>query len=203
MPWAIARASWMVASTTPFDADRRPCLLREDSHSGPGQERQMPLLIGHSACGDVCSQYVPYEGVTVMRFKVASRVRGLSDEAFREAFGTEEQCRTALVRLRWNRPRRATMPILHIAAPGPLERCGWRRAVLRIPRSIRSAVSRRILRAWPADAGIVLSDDFPEIDEHLHGHSLAHRNAIRGAGAGNGAESRPPNRGRGAILTLP
>ena len=36
-----------------------------------------------------------------MRFKVASRVRGLSDEAFREAFGTEEQCRTALVRLRW------------------------------------------------------------------------------------------------------
>ena len=31
-----------------------------------------------------------------MRFKVASRVRGLSDEAFREAFGTEEQCRAAL-----------------------------------------------------------------------------------------------------------
>ena len=36
-----------------------------------------------------------------MGFKVASRVRGLSDEAVREAFGTEEQCRTALVRLRW------------------------------------------------------------------------------------------------------
>ena len=36
-----------------------------------------------------------------MGFKVASRVRGLSDEAFREAFGTEEQYRTALVRLRW------------------------------------------------------------------------------------------------------
>ena len=34
-----------------------------------------------------------------MGFKVASRVRGLSDEAFREAFGTEEQCRSALVRL--------------------------------------------------------------------------------------------------------
>ena len=32
-----------------------------------------------------------------MRFKVASRVRGLSDEAFREAFGTEEQCRAALL----------------------------------------------------------------------------------------------------------
>ena len=33
--------------------------------------------------------------------KVASRVRGLSDEAFREAFGAEEQCRSALSRLRW------------------------------------------------------------------------------------------------------
>ena len=42
-----------------------------------------------------------YEGVTVMGFKVASRVRGLSDEAFGEAFGTKEQCRAALVRLRW------------------------------------------------------------------------------------------------------
>ena len=51
--------------------------------------------------GDVCSQYVLHEGVTVMGFKVASRVRGLSDEAFREAFGTKEQCRAALVRLRW------------------------------------------------------------------------------------------------------
>ena len=28
-------------------------------------------------------------------------MRGLSDEAFRKAFGTEEQCRAALVRLRW------------------------------------------------------------------------------------------------------
>ena len=36
-----------------------------------------------------------------MGFKVASRVRGLSNEAFREAFGTKEQCRAALVRLRW------------------------------------------------------------------------------------------------------
>ena len=40
-------------------------------------------------------------GVTVMGFKVTSRVRGLNDEAFREAFGTKEQCRAALVRLRW------------------------------------------------------------------------------------------------------
>ena len=36
-----------------------------------------------------------------MGFKVASRVRGLSDEAFREAFGAEEQCCSALSRLRW------------------------------------------------------------------------------------------------------
>ena len=36
-----------------------------------------------------------------MGFKVASRVRGLSDEVFGEAFGTKEQCRAALVRLRW------------------------------------------------------------------------------------------------------
>ena len=39
--------------------------------------------------------------VTDMGFKAASRVRGLSDEAFREAFGAEEQCRSALSRLRW------------------------------------------------------------------------------------------------------
>ena len=36
-----------------------------------------------------------------MGFGVASRVRGLSDAAFRELFGTEEQCRAALGRLRW------------------------------------------------------------------------------------------------------
>ena len=36
-----------------------------------------------------------------MGFKVASRVRGVSDAAFREAFGTEEQCRSTLARLRW------------------------------------------------------------------------------------------------------
>ena len=63
--------------------------------------KREPAYPRHSACGNVCSQYVLHEGGTVMGFKVASRVRGLSDEAFREAFGTEEQCRTALVRLRW------------------------------------------------------------------------------------------------------
>ncbi len=36
-----------------------------------------------------------------MAFKVASRVRGLSDDAFRASFGTEDQCRAALARLRW------------------------------------------------------------------------------------------------------
>ena len=63
--------------------------------------KRLPAYPRHSACEAVCSQYVPYEGVTVMRFKVASRVRGLSDGAFREAFGTEEQCHAALLRLRW------------------------------------------------------------------------------------------------------
>ena len=63
--------------------------------------KRLPAYPRHSACEAVCSQFVPYEGVTVMRFKVASRARGLSDEAFREAFGTEEQCRAALLRLRW------------------------------------------------------------------------------------------------------
>ena len=63
--------------------------------------KERPAYPWHSACGDICSQYVLYEGVTVMGFKVASRVRGLSDEAFGEAFGTKEQCRAALVRLRW------------------------------------------------------------------------------------------------------
>ncbi len=36
-----------------------------------------------------------------MAFKVASRVRGLSDDAFRASFGTEDQCRAVLARLRW------------------------------------------------------------------------------------------------------
>ena len=36
-----------------------------------------------------------------MTFKVASRVRGLSDAAFRASYGTEAQCRSALEKVRW------------------------------------------------------------------------------------------------------
>ena len=36
-----------------------------------------------------------------MALTVASRVRGLNEEAFRKAFCTAEQCRAALVWLRW------------------------------------------------------------------------------------------------------
>ena len=60
------------------------------------------LLIRDSPLGKayVLGTFLTRE-VTDMGFKVASRVRGLSDEAFREAFGAEEQCRSALSRLRW------------------------------------------------------------------------------------------------------
>jgi hypothetical protein len=36
-----------------------------------------------------------------MAGKLASRVRGLSEAPFREAYGTEEQCRAAVEKLRW------------------------------------------------------------------------------------------------------
>jgi ISXO2-like transposase domain/Transposase zinc-ribbon domain len=36
-----------------------------------------------------------------MASKLAARVKGLSEAAFRDAFGTEEQCQAALERLRW------------------------------------------------------------------------------------------------------
>ena len=36
-----------------------------------------------------------------MAFKVASKVRGLSDAAFRASYGTEAQCRCALEKVRW------------------------------------------------------------------------------------------------------
>ena len=36
-----------------------------------------------------------------MAGKLAARVKGLSEVAFREAFGSEEQCRAVLERLRW------------------------------------------------------------------------------------------------------
>jgi hypothetical protein len=35
---------------------------------------------------------------------LAARVKGLSEAAFRAAFGTEEQCRAALEKLRWPQP---------------------------------------------------------------------------------------------------
>ncbi len=36
-----------------------------------------------------------------MAGKPASRVRGLSEAQFREAHGTEEQCRAVIEKLRW------------------------------------------------------------------------------------------------------
>jgi hypothetical protein len=36
-----------------------------------------------------------------MAGKLASRVRGLSEAQFREAYGTEEQCRAVVEKLRW------------------------------------------------------------------------------------------------------
>ena len=51
-----------------------------------------------------------------MGFKVASRVRGLNGEAFREAFGTKPQCTRGAGPLRW--------PGGHSSAPAP--RCGHR-----------------------------------------------------------------------------
>ena len=65
-------------------------------------ESKINLLIRDTPLGKayVLGTFLTRE-VTDMGFKVASRVRGLSDEAFREAFGAEEQCRSALSRLRW------------------------------------------------------------------------------------------------------
>ena len=36
-----------------------------------------------------------------MAGKLASQVRGLSEAQFREAYGTEEQCRAVVEKLRW------------------------------------------------------------------------------------------------------
>jgi hypothetical protein len=41
------------------------------------------------------------EGGTAVAVGLAARVKGLSEAAFRAAFGTEEQCRAALEELRW------------------------------------------------------------------------------------------------------
>jgi ISXO2-like transposase domain/Transposase zinc-ribbon domain len=43
------------------------------------------------------------EGGTAVAVGLAARVKGLSEAAFRAAFGTEEQCRAALEKLRWPR----------------------------------------------------------------------------------------------------
>ncbi len=86
-----------------------------------------------------------------MGFRLASRVRGLSDAAFREAFGQEEQCRATLFRLRWPEGfvcpacghlgtafrLRSTMRYLHLAndktsaTPSPLD-------LLEFPRPVQS-----------------------------------------------------------------
>ena len=90
--------------------------------------KNVPAYPWHSAWEGVCSQDVLSTGVTVMRYKVASRVRGLSDEAFREAFGTKEQCRAALgpaalrAPLSWPRslpPMSATMSAAMIGSSLP------------------------------------------------------------------------------------
>ena len=44
---------------------------------------------------------LPVEGGTTMATRLAARAKGLSEAEFREAFGTEEQCRAALEKLRW------------------------------------------------------------------------------------------------------
>jgi transposase-like protein len=41
------------------------------------------------------------EGGTAVAARLAARVKGLSEAEFRAAFGTEEQCRAALEKLRW------------------------------------------------------------------------------------------------------
>ena len=41
------------------------------------------------------------EGGTAMAARLAAQAKGLSEAEFRAAFGTEEQCRAALEKLRW------------------------------------------------------------------------------------------------------
>ena len=62
-----------------------------------GTRSGYPAYPSHSSRGDARSCYVPKRdtGDAVLKVKVASRVRGLSDEAFREAVGTEEPYRSA------------------------------------------------------------------------------------------------------------
>jgi ISXO2-like transposase domain/Transposase zinc-ribbon domain len=51
---------------------------------------------------------LPVEGGMAMATRLAARAKGLSEAEFREAFGTEEQCRAALEKLRW--PQGFTCP---------------------------------------------------------------------------------------------
>ena len=72
-----------------------------------------------------------------MGFKVASRVRGLSDEAFREAFGAEEQCRSALSRLRW--PDGFVCPACGHRGHGSVAKSGYLVTCLRdLPRGVEA-----------------------------------------------------------------
>jgi Transposase zinc-ribbon domain len=48
------------------------------------------------------------EGGTAVAARLAARAKGLSEAEFRAAFGTEEQCRAALEKLRW--PQGFTCP---------------------------------------------------------------------------------------------
>ena len=87
----------------PVDEPGREANDGDTRSPGAELEPSMPfLLIRDTPLGKayVLGTFLTRE-VTDMGFKVASRVRGLSDEAFREGFGAEEQCRSALSRLRW------------------------------------------------------------------------------------------------------
>ena len=78
-----------------------------------------------------------------MRFKVASRVRGLSDVAFREALGTEEQCRAALLRLRW--PDGFVCPC-----------CGHRGHCVLAGRGLYQCNSNCSAKPWTVDIGLII-----------------------------------------------
>ena len=116
-----------------------------------------------------------------MRFKVASRVRGLSDEAFREAFGTEEQCRAALVRLRWP-DGFLKMPLLR---PSRALRAGGARALPMQP----------VQEADIAHGGHDLPRDQAAADTLVRSHPCPDRDGEKRHLVGG---TRPPSRGQAA-----